>query len=273
MHVGINGQRLFHHVSHLYVIHPIASIHPVPVPVVLCSLSPALSITPLAFIFHHSNVRVIPSAITHVHFAHAESLVRLLALTVIQHAPTKRLVAQHVSFPSLSIIAQIQHLLLLHPLQILIIHSQQLLSLHIRHHHIPVLVPLKHSLLFLAQSTTHLNLLSIQLQIQQRRVVREHHRLLQHFLLRHLHRVVLQLERAFHPLGCHDGGSFQIDFPLFDEIAAFLEASVRLADEGMLRLSSFDGRTSSNDAIDATFFSKQVVVKLRRVASQSPVVK
>ena len=115
-----------HTLLNLLTIHPLSIKHSVTIAVILNASSPSLSFTPLAFILHLLNIRVILNAIAHIHTSDSESLIRLLALTVIQHAPTVGLIVKHITFPSLSIITQIQHLSVFNSTHLLSIHSQQL---------------------------------------------------------------------------------------------------------------------------------------------------
>ena len=113
------------------IIHPFSIKHHLSCSIILNASSPSYSFTPFSFILNHSNVRIVSSAIAHIHITHSESLIHHSVLTVIQHTPTIRLIIQHVAFPSLSIITQIQHLSVLNILHNLSIHSQQLTRLNI----------------------------------------------------------------------------------------------------------------------------------------------
>ena len=107
------------------IIHPLTIKHCLSSSIIPNASSPTLSLKPFSFIFDHSNVRVIQNAITHIHISNSESLVHYSVLTVIQHAPTIGLIIQHIAFPSLSIITQIQHLIVFNSTHLLSIHSQQ----------------------------------------------------------------------------------------------------------------------------------------------------
>ena len=107
----------------LCIIHPFSFKHGVAIAIVLNASSPALSRVYHSFIFWLLDVRVVPSAVAHILFANLESLVHPSVLTVIQHAPTIRLIVQNVALPSLSIITQIQHLIRLDVFHHLSIHS------------------------------------------------------------------------------------------------------------------------------------------------------
>ena len=111
--------------AHWFIIHPFSIKHSLASSVILNASSPSLSFTPLAFILNHSNIRVVPHAIAHIHFPIAESLISHSVLTVIQHAPTIGFIVKHITFPSLSLIIQIQHPIVFNPTYLLSIHSQQ----------------------------------------------------------------------------------------------------------------------------------------------------
>ena len=107
------------------IIHPLTIKHCLSSSIIPNASSPALSFKPFSLILNHSNVGVVPSTITHVHLSNAESFISHSVLAVIQHAPTIRLIVQHIAFPSLSIITQIQHLIVFNSTHLLSIHSQQ----------------------------------------------------------------------------------------------------------------------------------------------------
>ena len=72
----------------LLIIHPLSIKHCVAVSVILNASSPSLSFTPFSYIVHLLDVRVVLSAVAHIHFANSESLIHLLSFLVIQHSPT-----------------------------------------------------------------------------------------------------------------------------------------------------------------------------------------
>ena len=109
----------------MLVIHPFSFRHYFSSPVILNASSPSLSITPLPLILNHSNVRVVPSAVAHIQIANSESFIHHSVFTVIHNTPTIRFVLKHIAFPSLSIVIQIQHLIVLNSTHLLSIHSQQ----------------------------------------------------------------------------------------------------------------------------------------------------
>ena len=109
----------------MLVIHPFSFRHYFSSPVILNASSPSLSITPLPLILNHSNVRVVPSAVAHIQIANSESFIHYSVFTVIHNTPTIRFVLKHIAFPSLSIVIQIQHLIVLNSTHLLSIHSQQ----------------------------------------------------------------------------------------------------------------------------------------------------
>ena len=105
------------------IIHPFTVKHDFSFSIKLNASSPALSFTNLSFILHLLDVRVVFLSITHIHVVNAESLIHLLSICIKQHAPTTGLLAKHIAFPSLSIIIQIQHLLMFDSTHLLAIHS------------------------------------------------------------------------------------------------------------------------------------------------------
>ena len=109
---------------HVIIIHPFSFRYYFSSSVVLNASSPSLSFKPLSLILNHANVRVVPSTIAHIHFANSESIIHYSVLTVIRDAPTIGFIVQHVTFPSLSIITQIQHLIVFNSINLLSIHSQ-----------------------------------------------------------------------------------------------------------------------------------------------------
>ena len=115
----------YYSLSQWLIVDPFSIKYRITIPIILNASSPSPSFTPLSFILNHSNVRVVQSAIAHVHFANSESLIRPSVLTVVIHAPTIGLIVQHISFPSLSIITQIQYSIMFDSLHLLPIHSQQ----------------------------------------------------------------------------------------------------------------------------------------------------
>ena len=119
----------------LLVTHPHSLEHRVAVAVIQHTSSPALAFANPAFVLHLLDVRIVAPAITHIHLFESESLVHFLTLTVIQHAPTIGLIIQHIAFPSLSIVTQIQHPLVFDPTHLLSIHPHHLLCLHVHLDH------------------------------------------------------------------------------------------------------------------------------------------
>ena len=103
--------------------------------ITLSTSSPSHSSTYPPFVLHLLILGIIASAIAHIHITNSESLIHPSVFTVVQHAPAIGLVVEHISFPSLSIITQIQHLLVFNTIHILSIHSQQLtrISIHFSH--------------------------------------------------------------------------------------------------------------------------------------------
>ena len=119
----------------IVIIHPLSIKHGVACSIIPNASSPSLSLKPFPLILNHSNVGVVLSAVTHIHIFESESLIHHSILTVIQHAPTIRFIIQHIAFPSLSIIIQIQHLIVLNSTHILSIHAQQLMRFNIHFDH------------------------------------------------------------------------------------------------------------------------------------------
>ena len=120
---------------HRFIIHPFSITHYNTLLVILHASSPSLSFTNHSFILNHSNIRIVASSVAHTHTSNSESLIHHSVLTVIYHAPTIWFVVQHITFPSLSIIIQIQYPIVLNATHLLSIHSQQTtrLSIHFNH--------------------------------------------------------------------------------------------------------------------------------------------
>ena len=106
------------------VISPLSIKHGVASSIKLNASSPALSFTNLTLVFQLLDVRVVASAIAHVHIFESEPFIHFVVVLVIIHAPTTGLVVKHITFPSLSIITLIQHLLVLNFSNSLSIHFQ-----------------------------------------------------------------------------------------------------------------------------------------------------
>ena len=111
--------------AQLLIIHPFSVKHSLAIAIILNASSPTLSFKPLSLVLHLLDVGVVLNAIAHIYLANPESLILLLSFLIIQHAPTIGLIIQHIAFPSLSIIIQIQHFSMLDSLHLLSIHSQQ----------------------------------------------------------------------------------------------------------------------------------------------------
>ena len=105
----------YYSLGHLFVIKPFSLVYRASFSIILNTSSPSLSFKPFSFILNHTNIRIVPRAITHIQVSNAESLISHSVLTVIYYSPTIGFIIQHITFPSLSIITQIQHHIVFNP--------------------------------------------------------------------------------------------------------------------------------------------------------------
>ena len=70
------------------IIHPLSITCDNTPLVILNASSPSLSFKDHSFILNHSNIRIVASAVAHIHISNSESLIHHSVLTVIQHTPT-----------------------------------------------------------------------------------------------------------------------------------------------------------------------------------------